>query len=122
MAKDVTVKNSEAQKEESNKRYLGRPFLRLIEAYVLDAIGHLSEEEHRLLKELEPKLRVTFASTDGWKEIVEREMEFPAELAIQIRQVWEKNKAIASGAGETLLPRDFTVMFVDDNFPPSTRK
>ena len=37
-------------------RYAGKPFLRLLECYVLAAIGELSDEQQATLRAMEPKL------------------------------------------------------------------
>jgi hypothetical protein len=107
------------QDRESTERYTGRPFLRFIEAYVLNAIGGLSTEDREWLARLEPKLRQTLGLEGDWKRIVEQQMDFGPEFAGQVLQLWKRNQERAKTAGDELTPRDFTVMFVDKNFPRS---
>lgn len=98
-------------------RYAGKPFLRLLECYVLEAIGELSEANRMTLVQMEPKLRSTYGVQGTWVDIVASQMSFPPELQGQIRTIWEKNRALAEGAGEVLQPESFAMMFVDKNFP-----
>jgi len=45
------------------KRYAGKPFLRLLDSYVLDAIGHLDADSAAALIRLEPKFHAAFNAT-----------------------------------------------------------
>ena len=44
--------------DETSERYAGRPFLRLLDAYVLWAIGELDEESDARLLEITPDLQL----------------------------------------------------------------
>jgi hypothetical protein len=49
-------------------RYAGRPLLRLIECYVLDAIGELGLQEDRQLRSTTAKIRTALGShADTWQ-------------------------------------------------------
>ena len=50
-------------------RYEGKPFLRLLDSYVLDAIGKLDEANAKWLVEAEPYFRETFGGTGSWQDI-----------------------------------------------------
>ena len=99
------------------ERYLGKPFLRLLECYVLRAIGKLTAEEESTLENTSPKLREVYKADGSWFEIVASVMELPESLPSQINAIWEKNCELAKANGEELVPQDFAEMFVDKNFP-----
>ena len=98
-------------------RYQGKPFLRLLDCYVLSAIGHLDAEQRDGLQRLEPKFREVFGGEGSWTDNVERQMEFPSSLPAEIAKVWEQGKLKAKGLGLQADPREFTEQFVDTNFP-----
>ena len=99
-------------------RYTGKPLLRLVDAYVLDAIGHLPAEVDTALTEREPKYRESFAATGSWREIVAAEMQFPTGLQGAIREVWDKGRVkFLAEQGYEPDPGQFTQSFVDSKFP-----
>lgn len=104
-----------------SERYRDRRFLRLLECYVLRAIGALSAEQARALELMTPKLRQVYRTDGEWFEIIEHVMDFPSDLPRKIVAVWEKNKQLAAQNGTQLEADSFAVMFVDANFPVSTR-
>jgi hypothetical protein len=71
-------------------RYAGRPFLRLLECFVLDAIGQLDDRQRDTLRQIEPKLRETYGREGTWARIIAGEMDFPEALSSEIRTVWGK--------------------------------
>jgi hypothetical protein len=99
-------------------RYTDKPFLRFVDAYVLQAIGHLDTATAAYCDAMVPQLRQSFGTAEGgWVEIVERQMKFPPELPDQIRKIWEDGKArFAAGNGEAPDPVQFAMIFVDRNF------
>ncbi|HEV3421461.1 MAG TPA: hypothetical protein VG075_14220 [Candidatus Acidoferrum sp.] len=99
-----------------NPRYQGKPFLRLLELYVLWAIGELAEKEALILEEATPKLRSIYHREGDWKSIIAGEMEFPPHLPAKIRELWKRNLEKARTAGVVLPPQQFAELFVDDNF------
>jgi hypothetical protein len=99
-------------------RYNGKPFLRLLDNYVLDAIGHLDPEVATALVKLEPKLRQVYGGTGGWREIVAAEMKFPEGMRGAIHELWESGRRkYLAGNGFEPNPSEFTQFFVDKNFP-----
>lgn len=98
-------------------RYIGKPFLRLLECYVLRAIGELTADEETKLKKMAPKLREVYKSKGVWYEIVAEVMEISDSVPAKIEGFWKKNSELAKQNGENLLPQDFAEMFVDHNFP-----
>ena len=96
-------------------RYQGKPLVRLLECYVLRAIGELTSVDESNLKEMAPKLRDVYHAQGNWDEIIESIMELPADMPEKIAELWERNQELAKANGETLLPQDFAEMFVDRN-------
>jgi hypothetical protein len=74
-------------------RYEGRPFLRLLECYVLLSIGELDDEEQMALAGLEPQLGEVYGMNASWDQIVSSQMEFPSELPDRLRSEWERARA-----------------------------
>ena len=98
-------------------RYAGRPFLRLLECYVLDALGELDDAQRETLRRMEPKLTAVYGTPGSWRDVVAAQMEFPASLPDQIREIWTRNVEAARSRGQTAIPEDFARAFVDQNFP-----
>ena len=98
-------------------RYSGKPFLRLLECYVLSAIGQLDDQQRQDLQRMEPKLAQLYGVTGTWSQIVTVQMDFPESLPAQIRAIWEKNLVSARERGAAVDPNEFAVAFVDQNFP-----
>ena len=101
------------------RRYEGKPLLRLLDAYVLWAIGALPEEQEAVFQQMTPKLRQTWnRAGEEWHAVVASEMHFPPTMPTLIREAWEKNQAIAAANKVTLPATSFAYMFVDANFHP----
>ena len=99
-------------------RYAGKPFLELLDSYVLDAIGALDSTQDAALKAREPGFRATFGASGSWREIVQSRMNFPAGIAGAIREVWEKGRPkFVAAQGREPDPVEFTRTFVDTKFP-----
>ena len=98
-------------------RYVGRPFLRLLECYVLVAIGQLETGHAEILRCMEPKLEQTYGMTGTWLEIVRAQMELPDSLPEKIHSLWERNVELAKAHGVVIDPNQFATSFVDQNFP-----
>ena len=99
-------------------RYTGKPLLRLVDAYILDAIGHLPPEVDAALTEREPGYRERFGATGSWRDIVAAQMRFPAGLPGAVREVWDKGRVkFVAEQGYEPDPGQFTRSFVDSKFP-----
>ena len=99
-------------------RYEGKPFLRLLDSYVLDAIGKLDEANAKWLVEAEPYFRETFGGTGSWRDIVAQRMQFPEGMQPAIVEMWDKGRArFIAENGHEPEPVQFAHMFVDQNFP-----
>lgn len=99
-------------------RYEGKPFLRLLDSYVLDAIGHLDAANIKWLSEAEPHFRAIFGAEGSWKDIVATRMQFPEGMEASIVEIWQKGSAkFREETGTEPSPVTFTYEFVDTNFP-----
>ncbi len=96
-------------------RYEGKPFLKLVDAFVLDSIGELDSTQDQLLHELTPKFQETFKTDGDWREIVIAQLRFPPDIGNSILELWTKNREIAKQHGKELSPLEFVEMFVAQN-------
>ncbi len=96
-------------------RYREKPLLRLLECYVLNAIGQLSVEEANRLLMLTPKLNQLYARSGSWCEVLAAELDLPLDLQELIEQSWLKYQEAEAGAGLTASSQKFAEMFVDAN-------
>lgn len=100
-------------------RYQGKPMLRLLECYVLRAIGSLGDNENATLVEMTPQLRAALKADGDWYQVIERAMQLPPNMPDLVRDVWEKNRKIADANRSVLSPQSFAEMFVDANLTGS---
>lgn len=98
-------------------RYNGKPFLRLLDCYVLRAIGELDAPQANALANMEPKLAEVYGISAAWHEIVAQQMSFPENLPAHISEIWQAGQQRAAEQGLEADPREFTRQFVDTNFP-----
>jgi len=95
-------------------RYDGRPFLKLIDSFVLFQIGHLPLAQLELLRRMEPKLSHVYGTEGAWHQVVQAQMGFGDEVKARIKSEWEiyvyKNK----GGAVPVDPINFAVAFVDE--------
>ncbi|KLI63296.1 hypothetical protein [Aurantiacibacter marinus] len=99
-------------------RYEGKPFLKLLDSYVLAAIGHLDDPTEKWLVEAEPYFRDIFGAEGSWKDIVEQRLKMPEGGSAAILEVWEKGAIkYREHTGEDPHPVNFTHTLVDTNFP-----
>lgn len=98
-------------------RYDDKPFLRYVDAYVLNAIGHLDEPTRAYCVAMEPTLRQSLNLAGSWTAMVAEQMKFAPELPAQIRKIWEDGKGKFEAAnGRPADPAQFAMTFVDRNF------
>ena len=98
-------------------RYTDKPFLRFVDAWVLNAIGHLDTPTADYCKAMEPQLRQSFRANGTWTQIVEQQMKFGPDLPAQIRKIWEDGKARFEQANSAPAdPVQFAMIYVDRNF------
>jgi hypothetical protein len=97
-------------------RYDGKPFLRLLECYVLEAVGQLHEEQRETLLRMEPQICQVYQRDGAWFEVINAEMGFTEATVTQIREVWEANLEKAKEMGATIDPNAFAIDYVDQFF------
>lgn len=100
----------------SNRRYDGRPLLRLLELYVLRVIGELPTEEQQALDRMAPKLLAIYGGNSEWHEAVASAVHMHPNMPDAIRDMWARNLEIARTNDMTLAAQKFAEMFVDENF------
>jgi hypothetical protein len=93
-----------------------RPFPKLLDSYVLKAIGHLDYSSEAALERMESTLRRVYAQPGSWSEIVASRMELPATFPKRIRRIWLRQLARAKHDGHSLDPHEFAQNFVNAQF------
>lgn len=96
-------------------RYAGRPLLRLLELYVLWALGRLAQEDEASLQVMAPKLTGLYGGDGSWQSALATVMHMPENMPDLVREMWTKNQGIAIANGVELFPQQFAEMFVDQN-------
>jgi hypothetical protein len=99
-----------------NDRYDGKPFLRLLECYVLWSIDRLPMEYSEQLEEMTPRLAATYGADGTWQEIVAAQMEFPPGLPDALRGMWERTLANADEQQGEIDSQFWAQQVVDSNF------
>lgn len=97
----------------SNDRYHGRPFLILLENYVLSAIGSLVPDKEVLAAAATQRV---CGGSDDWRSTLRDTLHLGDSLDESLRQMWATNQQRAQQAGLTLSPEDFARMIADQNF------
>ena len=101
----------------SNPRYDGKPLLKMIELYVLKAIGELAQDDEVRLKAIAPKLHALYGGGGQWHEAIEAAVRMEADTPEQIRGMWARHLEVARANNVTLTPQQFAEMVADSNFP-----
>lgn len=97
-------------------RYQGKPLLRLLELYILNALNELPPPEQETLNRLAPKLQALYGGKGHWHEAIEAAVRMPADMPQVIRDMWAKNLEIARANNvPALSAQKFAEMFVDEN-------
>jgi hypothetical protein len=89
--------------------------LRLLELYVIWALGQLSDEDAARLQAMAPKLTDLYGGDGSWQDALATTMELPGNMPELIRETWVKNQGIAAANGVELGSQQFAEMFVDSN-------
>ena len=89
------------------------PMYRLLEDYVLDAIGHLPADEEAAATGM---VKVAFRSKAPWRRVLREEFGLTPALSQQLADLWAQSQSIAKEKGSVLEPRAFASMVVEDNF------
>jgi hypothetical protein len=100
-----------------DERYDGKPLLRFLDSYVLDAIGELGQATRSQLEELAPDIaRILGVQPGGWQAVVEQAMELPSDSVHQIGELWKDYQRQAHLAGQPVIPIAFAQILVDSQF------
>lgn len=102
---------------EEQRRYAGKPFLGLLDGYVLKTIGHLDPKKDAGLKALEGKFQEIFKSQSDWCGIVKEQLGLADSLDQEIQELWERYSSHVKNTGAEPDPVAFTHQFVAQNFP-----
>lgn len=95
-------------------RYDGNPMLRLMDSYVLDAIGVLDGKTAESLSEQAPMLADALDTEQGtWQEVVERSMGMPADSKETLAAAWQQYQVEYAQHDEPADPIAFAHMMVD---------
>jgi hypothetical protein len=101
---------------ESHNRY-DDPFVRILELYVLQAIGALEKEDEQAMKKLTPDLQRIYGVGGGWRSIVEHVMEYRPGAGAEIRLMWlDRKQDVAEREGRRIRPAEFAREFADEVF------
>jgi len=96
--------------------YEGKPLLRLLELYVLKALGELPVPEQETLNRMAPKLQAVYGGNGTWHGALEAAVHMPADMPQVIRDMWDKNLEIARTNNiPALSAQKFAELFVDEN-------
>jgi hypothetical protein len=98
-------------------RYAGKPFLRLLDCYLLACIDQLDAKQDHALIGMEQKLQAIYGVPGDWRSIVSVVMDFPATMRDDVRQVWSDYLAHAKQRDASVNPNEFVEEFVRQNFP-----
>jgi hypothetical protein len=104
---------------ENVDRYAGKPFLRILECYVLNCIGRLDPQDDRQLRAIEPKLRNVYKIEGDWTSIVRGVMGFQPAVDDFIKDSWIRNLQTAERNGDRLTAQRYAEMICDENFAES---
>lgn len=102
---------------ELSTRYDGKPILRLLDSYVLDAIGALDEKTVQGNAVLAPKIAQALkVDADSWQRAVELAMDLPEDSVVELRARWQQFVEASLAAGETPDPLGWSHALVDVMF------
>lgn len=95
-------------------RYDGKPFQRLLDAYVLDVIGALDPRTDQQLTADLPRLTEALGSDAAtWQALVREQMRFSPDEDERIRASWAKAKEADEIAGRSPDPTSFALALGD---------
>ena len=95
-------------------RYSGRPLLRLIECYVLDAIGELEPGEKNRLESTSASISKAVGSeADTWQGAIRDALDLPDDFPDTLRSDWVANREAAAASQHLLTPNEFAIAVAD---------
>jgi hypothetical protein len=103
------------------ERYDGHPMVKILDSYVLDAVGALDELTSNFLAEMAPMLAVSLGvPEDAWQRMVEEVASLSPDSRQTLRHAWEEREQADRAAGRTPNALAFAMAVVDATFPPET--
>lgn len=94
-------------------RYAGKPFLRVVECYILDRIGQLDGKQRAALEGMAPKLRATYHRDGTWQDIVAAQMEFNDLFDSHVHASWDGYRTHTGLTGSITDPDQFAMALAD---------
>ena len=113
----VPRRMASADKDAMSSRYDGKPFLRLLDSFVLDAIGLLTDAQKEGLATVQPRLAQLYGVDGTWQQIVAAQLSLPESFREDVSRVWSNYLASAKAQGLSVDPNEFVERFVGENFP-----
>ena len=92
----------------NERRYAGRPLLRLLDCYVLALTGHLAPEMEARVSRI---VKTMFGGGSDWKATLKNTLALPPDMDERIHGLWQ-----AQPEGSD--PLRFACAVSDDNFLP----
>lgn len=74
-------------------RYEGRPFLKLVDSYVLWTIDALDAESADMLSQLEPQLNKVYGTDSSWQEVVRTQLDLDESFSQAVLARWAAERA-----------------------------
>lgn len=89
-------------------RYAGRPLLRPVDLYVLDAVALLADDDRAKVEGMTSRLRETLGSTAStWQGVLGDALRLPATFHKDVRTQWAEQSAAAAATGQTISADDY---------------
>lgn len=101
--------------EFESERYIEAPFLRLVDAFILQSIGFLDPLVEAKLNKMSPRINALYGIRGTWEEVVMKKTGFTQTSRGDIYQLWRNYGYIAYRCGNQLSPVAFTKIIVDQN-------
>ena len=95
-----------------DRRYQNKPFLMLLEGFVLDALGALPEDMDAAAQLISTKV----FGDPSWRVQLQAQVGLPKDFGKQLLPLFKENQKIAESKGATLSPQEFAQALVEANF------
>ena len=95
-------------------RYAGKPMLRVVECYVLDAIDELPADDQQKLEAMAPTLARSVGSEEPtWQGAVEDALALDGTFRESVRADWASRRAAAEASGHAPEAEGFAAAVAD---------
>lgn len=97
-----------------SERYVGKPLLRLVEFFVLDAIGALSAADEKQLDQQSAQIAGALGA-DGatWQTAISQALDLPSDFPYVIRSDWQATQASGAETGTPPTAEAFAATIAD---------